>query len=300
MPLPTPAFPQVKQHNYEQQINENYKLSSKVLGTGAKSLVKLGYSNNLKRNVAIKVISTKDISNKERSLVAQETKIMKRVSSIKGNLFSSYLDTVEDDANIYIVMELINGVELIDYCSKFREGLPEELAKRLFIQIVQSVNQLHENDICHLDIKLENVMYIRFLNRVKLIDFGFSNLTKLDDDIDHSSPFMIRDQSEVLQTHYCGTIYYTPPEVLREVPYNGKKADSWSLGVLLYCMLTLSYPFDDESNNFNVISEKIIHQEFNCSKEIPPQALTLIRNLLIKNPDDRLAVSEILSHPWFN
>ena len=285
----------VTQHNYELNINDNYKLTSKILGVGAKSQVKLGYSNSLKRNVAIKVINVKDISQKERVLLSQETKILQKVSSINGNLFASYLDTVEDDSNIYIVMELINGVELIDYCSNFRSGVPEQLAKRLFIQIVQSVNKLHENNIVHLDIKLENVMYVRYLNRVKLIDFGFSNLTKPEEEVEYPSQ---RNENDVLQTHFCGTIHYTPPEVLREVPYDGKKADSWSLGVLLYCMLTLNYPFDNEENNFDVISEMIIHEEFKCTRDLPAGALSLIRNLLIKCPEDRTAVSEILDHPW--
>lgn len=284
-----PASIEVIKHSYSQAIDDNYQLTSKIIGVGSKSQVKLGYSNQLGRNVAIKVMDSQNMTNDEKSLVKNETKILQKLSSLNSNQFLSYLDTVEDEKNLYIVTELINGIELIDFCSNFQGGVPETLAKKLFKQIVECLLELHSHHICHLDLKLENIMYIRYLNKIKLIDFGFSSITKPDDD----------GNVEMLQTHYCGTIQYTPPEIVDRIPYDGKKADAWSLGVILYSMLTLRYPFDDESNDFDTIAEKIRNSSYPTPSNVSNEALDLIEKLLQKNPTARIAVSEILNQPWF-
>ena len=293
----------VTHHSYEQKIGDKYSISSRVLGTGTKSIVKLGYSHILKRNVAIKVVD-KSISPKEKLLFETESKILEKVAQLNSKQYVSYLETLEDDRNIYIIMELINGVELIDF---YKGRISELLTKKIFKQIVHSVEKLHQNHICHLDLKLENVMYIRYLNQTILIDFGFSNTTiKLGvNEIAET----IEPINDIKQTHYCGTLHYSAPEILKEIPYDGKKADSWSLGVMLYCMLALCYPFDIEEevensatnspSYFSLVAEKIINDELNCDKISSNEARSLINSLLAKDPADRIYVHEILNHPWF-
>jgi len=283
-------------------VNQHYKITSKVLGVGTKSEVRLGYSTLHKRNVAVKVIELHSLSEDEKALVRKESFILKKVSALNQNQFVAYLDSVEDASNLYIITELINGVELLDFCSSFKAGMSHSLVKRIFLQIVNCVNQLHQNHICHLDLKLENIMYIRYLNRIKLIDFGFSNTTTTmavtETSFNHENSS--RESTDILQTHYCGTLHYSPPEVLKYQPYDGKKADAWSLGIILYSMINMCYPFDDENNDFSLISKKIINENVALSDHLSSSLKALLSSLLSKDPAKRLSVSEIAEHPWFS
>ena len=90
----------------------------------------------------------------------------------------------------------------------------------------EAIKYMHSVGVCHRDIKAENVI-ISDKNTVKIIDFGFS----------------VRFTPDTGLRVFCGTSYYMPPEIVQKRQYNGFKSDIWSLGVLLYLMLTSTFPF---------------------------------------------------------
>ena len=121
-------------------------------------------------------------------------------------------------------MEYIEGEELYEQMRQGRKD--EDETRTIFRQIVAAVHYLHTNNICHRDIKAENII-IDNEGNAHLIDFGFSRIV---------------EKMEKLTT-FCGSLFYCPPELLQEKPYNGDSVDIWSLGVLLFVMMNAYMPF---------------------------------------------------------
>ncbi len=114
-----------------------------------------------------------------------------------------------------------NG-ELLQYI-KWTNGFPENIARYYFHQLVQGLSHIHKENYCHLDLKLENILLDDNFS-IKIIDFGFSQFQKKN--------------SKQLITKYCGTPQHYSPEIYYEKPYEGHKADIFSLGVCLFKMVT--------------------------------------------------------------
>jgi len=124
-------------------------------------------------------------------------------------------------------MELIQGVSLLSYLkSKPNRKIPEEDCRSIFTQIMRGIDYLHSNNIYHRDIKLENII-INDMNEVKIIDFGFGTT----------------NSREKLLSFFCGTPSYMPPEIVQRKDYKGSNADIWSIGILLFALLSGTFPF---------------------------------------------------------
>jgi serine/threonine protein kinase len=124
-------------------------------------------------------------------------------------------------------MELIEGESLLNYVRSFPERkLEEKNCKFIFKQIIEALFYLHENNIIHRDIKLENII-IKNKTEIKIIDFGFSICAPRDKFLDF----------------FCGTPNYMPPEIILKKDYLGEFSDIWSIGILLYTILCGSFPF---------------------------------------------------------
>ena len=213
------------------------------------------------------------------------------------------LEMFEDKKYILIIMEYINGGNLFSFVKK-RRKLSEKTAKYLFRQIIEGIKHIHENNIVHRDIKLENIL-IDVNNNVKICDFGIGKILS-------SNKELLYDQ--------CGTPMYMAPEIFlssNKKGYEGPPVDIWSSGISLYIMLSGTLPFDinqydstekidinslssDEAEkNHNLILQKvIINNEPKKIEKISKEAKNLLDGLLNKNPAKRLTVDEILNHPW--
>ena len=184
----------------------------------------------------------------------------------------------------------LSGGELFNRIVE-KGSYPEEEAAELFAQILLSVEYLHSKNIVHRDVKPENILYTAEGGRaIKLIDFGYAGMWAAD------SPL----------TGLCGTPDYVAPEVLtwyedddNGTPY-GKGSDLWSLGVLLYVILSGCSPFsaDEEEALLAQVSEA--KYEFYDSewKAISAPAKDLISKLLVVDPATRLTMEACLAHPW--
>jgi hypothetical protein len=118
--------------------------------------------------------------------------------------------------------------------------------------------------------------------KVKIIDFGLSN--------------MFCPERQL--TTYCGSLYFAAPELLHATPYNGPEVDIWSLGVVIYVMVTGSVPFDDKS--MPGLHEKIKRGEVNYPAHLGEECIDLLRRIFITDPAQRIYLSDIALHPWMN
>jgi len=188
---------------------------------------------------------------------------------------------------IYLVMELIRGGDLFDRIVE-RERYTEVHARRLFRRILSAVHYLHEQrGVVHRDLKPENILVVdrRSDVDIKLTDFGLA-----------------KNLEDGLKT-FCGTPQYFAPEVLRRrntVMGNGrygKEIDCWSIGVILFILLSGSPPFDVSAGFDAVASAKVIFYEDQW-KDISSEARNLVRRLLEKDAKKRMSVKDACEHPW--
>ena len=171
------------------------------------------------------------------------------------------------------------GDELYNYL--LRHGrLPVEQVQKIFTQLVGAVSYVHNLSCVHRDLKLENILLDKNEN-VKLCDFGFTR--EYEGKISH------------LQT-FCGTVCYSAPEMLKGEKYAGEKVDVWSLGIILFALLTGELPFDDDDEM--VTKHKILSQEPKYPGTFPSDARSLIARLLSKRPLLRPTLADILTDPF--
>lgn len=155
-----------------------------------------------------------------------------------------------------------------------------EKVQKIFTQLVGAVAYVHNMSCVHRDLKLENILLDKNEN-VKLCDFGFTR--------EYEGPL------SYLQT-FCGTVCYSAPEMLRGEKYAGEKVDVWSLGIILYALLTGELPFDDDDDM--VTKHKILSSEPNYPDTLLPDARALISLLISKRPLLRPSISDILTNTF--
>jgi serine/threonine protein kinase len=254
----------------EKQI-KNFTLS-KLIGKGLQGECYAGVDNETSEQVCIKVIQ-KTFHNTQ--LVRNEISILREVDH---PCIVKFIDEIETETHFYIIQELCKGSELLDVIND-SEFLSEASIKKVFRQLIEALEYLHEHDISHGDIKLDNVICDAMFN-IKVIDFGFA----------HKSSEKI--------FFVGGTYGYAAPEILRKSPFFGRMADMWSLGVCLYAMLVGAMPFDytDERE----LSRNVKTANFSIPEEIPAEVADIIRKLLVVNPSSRLTAKQVHSNSWFD
>eukprot|EP00091_Calanus_sinicus_P004585 TRINITY_DN14929_c0_g1_i1.p1 TRINITY_DN14929_c0_g1~~TRINITY_DN14929_c0_g1_i1.p1 ORF type:complete len:405 (-),score=88.94 TRINITY_DN14929_c0_g1_i1:259-1443(-) len=178
-----------------------------------------------------------------------------------------------------LVMEIAAGGELYD-CLSERGSLEELEARRIFRQIATAVFYCHKHNICHRDLKLENILLDED-GGAKIADFGLSN---------------VFDQTNLLST-FCGSPLYASPEIVRGCPYQGPEVDCWSLGVLLYTLVYGAMPFD--GSNFKRLVKQITTGDY-YEPSTPSSASSLIRGMLTPKTEERASIVDICSHWWIN
>lgn len=263
-------------------FNEHYELLHE-LGTGKFGVVKLGISKLNGNKVAVKIISQQSLNSIEMELIKRELDLMKLFHH--PNLVR-LLDHFDNNDYIYIIMEYLEGGNLLDIIQehsekRFTEGEVATLIK----QIVSGIQYLNSYGIIHRDIKPENIMLKEKgkLLSLKIIDFG---LTKI-----------LAPQEKLAEA--MGTIMFAAPEVLKRNPYN-KEIDVWSIGVVMYFLLCGQLPFDD-INDDNLI-KKVIYSDHAYPPELfsnrSKNCIKLIDQCLEKNPEKRITIENILIHEW--
>nr|XP_005897937.1 PREDICTED: testis-specific serine/threonine-protein kinase 5 [Bos mutus] len=291
------------QRAFLEQVHEcwdnGYLLSSKKIGSGAFSKVYLAYATQerMRHNsklasdlrgkrhtmVAIKIVSTAEAPAEfSRKFLPRE------ISSLNAtykhlNVVQLY-ETFANSRRTYLVLELAARGDLLEHInatSAHRRcpGLEEEEARRLLWQLVSAVAHCHNSGIVHRDLKCENIL-LDDRGCLKLSDFGFANRSGL--------------KNSLLST-FCGSVAYTAPEILMSKKYNGEQADLWSLGVILYAMVTGKLPFKECQPHRMLY---LMRRGPTFRPGLSPECQDLIRGLLQLRPRARLALQQVATHHW--
>lgn len=190
-------------------------------------------------------------------------------------------------SKIFIVVELVEGGELFEYLVD-KKLLSEEEARFFFHQLVDGLMYCQSSGVCHRDLKPENLLLDR-LGNLKISDFGLSTLYVGDADGDG------QQRAELLHTT-CGTPNYVAPEVLESRGYDGKSADVWSVGVILFVLLAGFLPFEEET--MPALFSKIKQADFAYPMWFSQASKDLLSGILVPNPAARLTLTDVFNHPW--
>lgn len=246
----------------------------KVLGRGCTGVVRLGTHVDTGFQVALKIMKKKHLNSKPKlwQKVRRETAILKLIEH--PNILKLY-DVLETPDKLYLILEHVKGGELFDYITK-KGRLDRDEALKLFAQIVQGLEHCHLHSICHRDLKPENLLLDERRN-IKIADFGMAQLMK-----------------EGLLSTSCGSPHYASPEVIHGGQYDGKRSDVWSIGVILYALITGSLPFDDD--HLPSLLQKVIKGHYFTPPWVPEDIADLISKMLVVDPHKRLPMAHIKFH----
>ncbi len=190
------------------------------------------------------------------------------------------------------MLELVTGGELFDQIVK--EGkFDEDKARKYFRQLINGLSYCNTKGVCHRDLKPENLLLDADAN-LKISDFGLSALYTGGDTEDAGSGASYR--TTLLHTT-CGTPNYVAPEVLEDKGYDGKKADVWSCGVILYVLIAGFLPFDERT--MPDLFAKIQKADVKYPAWFSEGVRDILGKILTNDPSTRLTISQILVHPWF-
>uniref|UniRef100_A0A915JNU6 Protein kinase domain-containing protein n=1 Tax=Romanomermis culicivorax TaxID=13658 RepID=A0A915JNU6_ROMCU len=194
----------------------------------------------------------------------REVRIMKKLNH--PNIVKLY-QVIETENNLYLVMEYANGGEVFDYLVAHGR-MKEKEARAKFRQIVSAVQYLHQKNIIHRDLKAENLLLDSDLN-MKIADFGFSNEFSLGNKLDT----------------FCGSPPYAAPELFQGKKYDGPEVDVWSLGVILYTLVSGSLPFDGQ--NLKELRERVLRGKYRIPFYMSTDCEALLKKFLVLTPTKR-------------
>jgi len=255
-------------------IAEKFQVGE-TIGEGAYAKVKVAVNNVTGEKVAMKITNKTAIADYAKAHLHREALVM---SQLDHPNICKILEVIESMTYYIIIMELIDGEELLDYI--LRQGhLDEREAHDFTLQILSAMQCMNNMGIVHRDLKPENIM-VNTQSRIKVIDFGLSNAF---------------EPNQKLVT-CCGSPVYAAPELLVGDPYDGPASDMWSLGISIFAMLTGKLPFC--SRESGVLLAKMKNREYEMSVTISVEARNFVHGLLTVNPEERTALGGAMDHPW--
>ena len=277
----------------EERVGQDYIIHSKI-GSGGEANIFLVKRNNEEKEYVAKVPKRQD------NCISNEINILRELKQYNNPYIINIIDFGEGaiirrerktKIRNYAILEKASNGSLFDYIFCKESGLGELKSKIVFLKILDGIKCCHDHNICHRDIKLENILLDKdFIPKIN--DFGFACKT-----------------TEKL-TNKCGTDGYMPPEITGTKKYNGLKADIFCLASSLM-ILTTGIPGFELPVKTDKYFEKIITKEYNTYWALfDPQAqrmgITLskqFKDLYIKmicyKPNNRPSINEIMADPWF-
>jgi 5'-AMP-activated protein kinase catalytic alpha subunit len=248
----------------------------RTIGKGLLGKIKICKHSLTDQNVAIKIFKKHELRNESDLIILErEIHILKK---LKHKNIIQIFETIQTHSHFYIVMELVEEDILNKIIEK--KKFHESEALNYFQQIISSLEYLHHQNIAHRDLKPENIL-IDDKKSIKLSNFGLATMY---------------NQDRLLNTR-CGTKFYTSPEILRGEDYQGETADVWSIGVILYQMLTGFLPFSGDNENEYI--NNLLQNEISYPSEISFPCQDLLRNILQKDPIKRYRLEDIVKHEWY-
>ncbi|CAL8241680.1 unnamed protein product [Merluccius merluccius] len=260
----------------EQPHIGNYRLL-KTIGKGNFAKVKLARHILTCKEVAVKIIDKTQLNSSSLQKLFREVRIMKMLNH--PNIVKLF-EVIETEKTLYLVMEYASGGEVFDYLVAHGR-MKEKEARAKFRQIVSAVQYCHQKCIVHRDLKAENLLLDADMN-IKIADFGFSNEFTLGNKLDT----------------FCGSPPYAAPELFQGKKYDGPEVDVWSLGVILYTLVSGSLPFDGQ--NLKELRERVLRGKYRIPFYMSTDCENLLKKFLILNPSKRGSLEQIMRDRWMN
>uniref|UniRef100_A0A3B5LF98 non-specific serine/threonine protein kinase n=1 Tax=Xiphophorus couchianus TaxID=32473 RepID=A0A3B5LF98_9TELE len=238
----------------------------------------IGKGNFAKVKLARHVLTSKEVSlSTLLQILFREVRIMKMLNH--PNIVKLF-EVIETEKTLYLVMEYASGGEVFDYLVAHGR-MKEKEARAKFRQIVSAVQYCHQKCIVHRDLKAENLLLDADMN-IKIADFGFSNEFTLGNKLDT----------------FCGSPPYAAPELFQGKKYDGPEVDVWSLGVILYTLVSGSLPFDGQ--NLKELRERVLRGKYRIPFYMSTDCENLLKKFLILNPSKRGSLEQIMRDRWMN
>lgn len=257
-------------------------LVRQTLGSGSYSKVKFALCFGYDRDKsAIKIIDRgKAPKDFQQRFLPREMEIWPK---LRHPHIVRVLDIFEDSKRVYMVLDYAENGDVLRYIQRLG-AIKETTARNWSRQICDAVRFLHEQNITHRDLKLENLLLDSNYN-IKICDFGFVK----------------EDHTRSLSKTYCGSKSYAAPEILKGEPYDPRKADIWAIGVILYIFVTGKMPFDESKGNHGVLEE---HRKLNFpwqkfKKNVSEECRGLILWLFQYSYAERPDIYDVLGYSWF-
>ncbi|WAR20101.1 TSSK2-like protein [Mya arenaria] len=258
-------------------------LVKQTLGSGSYSKVKFAYclDNYDYQKAAVKIIDrNKAPRDFQTRFLPRELSIWPRM--IHPNIARMY-EMFEDNIRVYMILEFAENGDVLRYIQK-SGAIKDHLARIWIRQVGDAVKYLHDQDITHRDLKLENLLLDCVFN-IKICDFGFVK--------SHS-------MKELSKT-YCGSKSYASPEILRGEPYDPKKADMWAMGVILYIFITGKMPFDESKGNTGVLEEqRKLNFPWQKFRYVTPEVKAIILTLFKSSYTERPGIDDVMDLTWIS
>uniref|UniRef100_A0A8C7N3W9 non-specific serine/threonine protein kinase n=1 Tax=Oncorhynchus kisutch TaxID=8019 RepID=A0A8C7N3W9_ONCKI len=262
----------------EQPHIGNYRLL-KTIGKGNFAKVKLARhvltGKEVRTNHEIKTSPSTGFTDCD---LFREVRIMKLLNH--PNIVKLF-EVIETEKTLYLIMEYASGGEVFDYLVAHGR-MKEKEARAKFRQIVSAVQYCHQKCIVHRDLKAENLLLDADMN-IKIADFGFSNEFTMGNKLDT----------------FCGSPPYAAPELFQGKKYDGPEVDVWSLGVILYTLVSGSLPFDGQ--NLKELRERVLRGKYRIPFYMSTDCENLLKKFLILNPTKRGSLEQqIMKDRWMN
>ncbi|OAX40928.1 kinase-like protein [Rhizopogon vinicolor AM-OR11-026] len=270
-------------------LHTQYDISHE-LGKGSFATVMKAVSRSTGQWYAIKIIQDHKVKRATTTANSNETAFAREISILEKLHHPNVCQMKEaffENNSINLVLEYVDGGDLLDYIVRER-GLDEPLAKHIMAQVCDALAYIHSKGIAHRDLKPENVLLTsEHPPTVKVADFGLAKVV---------------DSVTFLRT-MCGTPAYLAPEVVSQQDQEGYDhlVDSWSAGVIVFCMFTISSPFIEDENQRDMklrIAERTINWEILHDAGVSPLATNFVERLLEHDPRDRMSLNTARSHAW--
>mmetsp|Transcript_41358 Transcript_41358/g.93561 ORF Transcript_41358/g.93561 Transcript_41358/m.93561 type:complete len:826 (-) Transcript_41358:122-2599(-) len=263
-------------------LERDFDLTRRALGSGFSGVVRCVVHRTTKEKFALKSFTKKSVKPSNVEMMKNEAEVYMQLDHPH---ICKLMYVYEDKLNVHLVMEHCTGQELYDrLCA--RKQYTERETQDVTLQMLLALQYCHAHKVVHRDLKLENWMYATQepSAKIKLIDFGFSKVVEPDVKMDVP----------------CGTLHYASPDVLRK-SYTSK-CDVWSLGVIVYMLLSGSPPFHGKTNR--EIIDRINKSKLRISatstkwRTTSAQARAFVQRLLDRDPATRPTAKEAMADPW--
>ncbi|CDK25678.1 unnamed protein product [Kuraishia capsulata CBS 1993] len=283
--------------NLKGGIADDFLIKDEVVGSGAFATVKKGIERSTGKTYAVKIVSKKKAMTGDLDTVSRELLILKRLDHPGIVRLKAFY---EDADNYYLVMEFVSGGDLMDFVAGYG-SVGEVAGREIARQILEAIKYVHELGISHRDLKPDNILIAQDDPViVKITDFGLAK---------------VADTTNIMKT-FCGTLAYVAPEVIssrhskrkslqvsqasKDVSYSSK-VDMWSLGCLVFVILTAHLPFSGSTQEslFRNITTGNYHESLLKENDISIDGRQFVRALLEVDFMKRLNAKEALEHPWF-